>query len=114
MICPKCEYEYIDGVVECPDCGTELITSEEFEGNLVHPSDWVIVYTCYERYEADMMKSNLESAGIEAIILQQSDKSFPLVGDLTMVKLLVKKIDAEDAMDFINNSRSEIPGDEEE
>jgi hypothetical protein len=113
MICPNCEYEYIDGIKACPDCGAELVTSEEFEGNLLHPSDWIIVFTCYERYEADMMKTNLESAGIDAIILEQSNKSFPLGGDLMMVKLMVKKIDSDDAMDFINNSQNELPEDDE-
>lgn len=113
MICPKCEYEYVDGILECPDCGSELVTTEEFEGKLVHPSDWIIVFTCYERYEAEMMKSNLESADIDAIILEQSDKSFPAGGDLEMVKVLVKKIDADDAMDFINNYNSNLPEDEE-
>lgn len=113
MICPKCEYEYVNGVTECPDCGTALITPEEFEGNLVHPSDWVIVYTCYERYEAEMMKTNLESSGIDVIILEQSDKSFPAMGDLEMVKLLVKKSDVEDAADFIKSTSNNLPPDEE-
>lgn len=113
MICPKCEHEYVDGIVDCPDCGTSLISPEEFEGNLVHPADWIIVYTCYERYEADMMKTNLESAGIEVIILEQSDKSFPAMGDLQTVKLLVKKSDASDAVDFIKDSQINLPSDEE-
>ncbi|MFC2140080.1 hypothetical protein ACFLR4_05390 [Bacteroidota bacterium] len=60
MICPKCEYEYTDGIKECADCGAELIPKEDFEGNLVHPSDWVIIFTCSEEYEAGMLKANLE------------------------------------------------------
>ncbi len=113
MICPKCEYEYVDGIKECPDCGTELIPSEEFEGNLVHPSDYIIVYTCYERYEAEMMKANLAGAGIEAIILEQSDRNFPAMGDLELVKLLVKKKDSEDAVQFINSSINNLLTDDE-
>lgn len=113
MICPKCEYDYVDGVTVCPDCGTELITGEDFEGNLVHPSDWVIAFTCYERYEAEMMKANLESAGIDAIILEQRDQSFPAMGDLMMVKLLVKKGDAEDALEFIKAYEENTPPEEE-
>lgn len=113
MICPNCEYEYVDGVTICPDCGAELVTDEEFEGNLVHPSDWVVVFTCYEIYEADMMKSNLEGAGIDSIILGQSDRSFPAMGDLQMVKLLVKKSDCEDALEFIKDSQTNLPTDED-
>jgi len=113
MICPNCEYEYVDGITECPDCGTELVTREVFEGNLVHPSDWVVVYTCYEKYEASMIKANLEGGGIETIIMEQNDKNFPVVGDLTLIKILVKKTDSEDAMEFLNNLGNDNPLDEE-
>lgn len=113
MICPNCEYEYVDGITVCPDCGADLVDEAEFEGKLVHPSDWIIVYTCYEVYEADMMKTNLESAGIEAVILEQSDRSFPAMGDLQMVKLMVKKSDCDDAVEFIKTSQNNLSADEE-
>jgi uncharacterized protein YbaR (Trm112 family) len=103
MICPKCEYEYHAGVTVCPDCNTELVTIENFEGNLVHPKDWIIVYSCADTVEADMLKSNLEGGEIEALILNQNDSSFPVVGDLSVVKLLVKRDDAEDALAIIND-----------
>jgi len=104
MICPNCEYEYIDGIKKCPDCGAELIPNEEFEGNLVHPSDWVIIYTCSEDYKAQMLKSVLEGADIEALILGQKDRNFPGVGDLAVIKLLVKNSDAEEAIKIIGDS----------
>jgi len=114
MICPKCEYEYVEGIKVCPDCGTTLISVEDFEGHLVHPKDWIIVYTCDEPYEAEMFKPNLESAGIDALILSQKDKSFPAMGDLSVVKLLVKKTDQQTAIEIINdiNSRSGSSEDE--
>lgn len=62
MICPVCEYEYIEGIVKCPDCNADLVAKDDFEGHLVHPADWIIVYTCDELYEAEMLKANLESA----------------------------------------------------
>ncbi len=103
MICPKCEYEYIDGIKVCPDCGTELISVKDFEGHLVHPEDWLIVYTCDEPYEAEMYKSNLESAGIDTLIISQKDRSYPAVGDLAVVKLLVKKTEKDEALEIIND-----------
>lgn len=108
MICPKCELEYVKGVTVCPDCNTKLVNKEEFEGNLLHPKDWVVVYSCDNVVEADMLKSNLKGANIEAIILNQSDSSFPAVGDLSGVKVLVKDKDSQDALAIINdiNSRS--------
>jgi hypothetical protein len=110
MICPNCEYEYVDGVKTCADCGADLIPVEEFEGNLVHPKDWVIIYTCDNPIEADMLKANLQGAEIESIIISQKDRNYPSVGDLSVVKLLTKKSDAEEAQAIIqdiNNSKTE-------
>jgi hypothetical protein len=103
MICPKCEYEYIDTIEVCPDCGVELITKDEFEGSLTHHADWIVVFTTSESYEAEMFKNNLEGAGIEALVLGQKDSSFPTVGDLAVIKLLVRKRDAESAVEIIND-----------
>ncbi len=104
MICPKCEKEYPDGVTTCPVCGTPLITKEEFEAE-----NWVVVFTTDAEYEAEMLKANIESAGIDVRILGQKDQSFPAVGDLSVIKLLVRKADAKDAISIINdiNKREE-------
>jgi len=103
MICPKCEYEYVKDIKVCPDCEAELIPFEEFEGNLVHHSDWIVLYTCEMAYEAEMLKSNLEGADIQTLILNQKDSSFPTDGDLSVIKLLVKKTDAEIAANIVND-----------
>lgn len=114
MICPKCEYEYLDEVKVCPDCGETLITKEDFEGNLVHPSDWVVVYTTNENYQAEMYKANLEGADIETLILGQKDRNYPTVGDLAVVKILVKRADAKTAVEIINDINSRKDENEEE
>lgn len=106
MICPNCEYEYIEGISICPDCLTQLIPKEDFEGNLVHPSDWIVVYTCSEYYEAEMLKTNLESADIEVLILSQKDRNYPALGNLSIVKLLVKKTNQEEALEIIRDINS--------
>ena len=107
MLCPKCEYEYHEGITVCPDCDTELVTIENFEGNLTHPKDWVIVFSCADIVEADMLKSNLGGADIDVLILNQNDRSFPVVGDLSVIKILVRKDDAEDATAIINDINRE-------
>ncbi len=103
MICPKCEYEYIEGIKICPDCGAELIPKNKFEGSLVHPSDWIIVYTCSQNYEAEMLKANLESAGIKTQVLGQKDRNYPGVGDLAVIKVLVEKTDVKEAEKIIED-----------
>lgn len=114
MICPNCEYEYVDVVTQCPDCGIELVTKEDFEGHLVHHSDWIVVYTTGENYKAEMYKANLEGAGIEALILGQKDRNYPTVGDLSIIKLLVQKKDAADALEIIEDINSRKDDSEEE
>ena len=103
MVCPKCETEYVEGIKVCPDCGTELVTREDFEGHLVHPSDYVIIYTTDDNSEAQMLKANLDSADIETHILGQKDSSFPAVGDLAVIKILVRKKDTEEALKIIED-----------
>lgn len=103
MICPNCEYEYVESIKVCPDCKTYLIPVDEFEGNLVHPSDWVTLFTCEQIYEAEMLKSNLDGAGIETLILNQKDRSLPLDGDLSVIKVLVRKSDADEAVSILED-----------
>ncbi len=103
MICPNCEAEYVKGVTVCADCGTELIPKEDFELNLVHHEDWKTVYSTDVMYEAEMIKANLKGAEIESIILSQKDKNFPAAGDLSIIKVLVKKEDADDSLKIIED-----------
>lgn len=103
MICPKCEYEYVEGVTTCPDCDVALIPVDEFEGKLVHPEDWVVVYTTSDQIEAEMLKANLSGADIQSLILSQKDRNYPGVGDLAIIKLLTKKNDSIDAVSIIND-----------
>lgn len=104
MICPKCEAEYVEGIKICSDCDVELITIAEFESNLVHHDDWISVYSTDVFYEAEMIKANLEGADIKSIILSQQDKNFPASGDLSVIKIMVKKDDEIDAKSIISDT----------
>ncbi len=114
-VCPNCEYEYVKGMTYCPDCGVALVD----ENLITKPEDWteegwVVVYTSYAEYEIEMLKDNLESAGIDAAVLSQKDRNFPAPGDLTIVKLLVKREDLNAALSFIDKLKSESSEEEED
>lgn len=111
MICPKCEAEYVKGITVCPDCGVELIPEEKYEGHLVHPSDWITIYTTDASFEADMLKANLEGAGIETLVLSQKDQNFPVTGNLAVIKVMVKKENMEAALEILNDINREDPED---
>lgn len=111
--CPNCKYEYVEGIDKCPDCGAELV--DELPPEIIlNEADWVVVYTTSFEYEAEMLKGNLESAGISATILSQKDSSFPAPGDLSIIKLLVKKDDAESAVTFLNEFKKNLESENQE
>lgn len=111
--CPNCKYEYVEGTLNCPDCGEELIDSLP-EETLLSEDDWQVVYTSSFDYEVEMLKDNLESAGIAANILSQRDSNFPAPGDLSIIKLLVKKEDVESAIIFIEEFKKNLLSDNDE
>ena len=114
-VCPKCEYEYVEGVTYCPDCGTALVEDDYYwKPEEWTEKNWEVVYTSDQEYEVEMFRDNLKGAGIEAAILSQKDRNFPTPGDLSTVKLLVKKDDVASALNFIQQVKSQSNEEEEE
>lgn len=107
-VCPECNYEYVEGIVICPDCNAKLVDAIELEKyNELSEEDWALVYTSFYEFDVDMLKDNLESAGIVASKLSQKDHSFPAPGDLSVVKLFVKKADVQTALNFIQQLKNQ-------
>lgn len=107
-ICPSCKYEYVNGIVICPDCNTPLVETIELNNYAeLSEDDWVLVYTSFSTIDTDMLKEHLESGGISASIISQKDSSFPAPGDLSRVKLFVKKADVSEALEFIQTVKSQ-------
>lgn len=107
-VCPNCEYEYIEGITFCPDCGVALLDDSQY----LNPEEWTeenweIVYTSSDEIEVNMIKDNLESAGIKSVILSQKDRNYPAPGDFSVIKLLVRKENIQDAVNFIQKVKSE-------
>lgn len=64
--------------------------------------DWVAVCATSTRYEANMVRDNLTSARIPAMILTQSDSMYvTTVGDLAVNEVLVPKQSLQDAQEVL-------------
>lgn len=106
-VCPNCTYEYVEGIAICPDCNTPLVEENELQKfEELSEADWVLVYISGDELEIDMLKGLLESAGLDVNILSQKDHNFPMPGDLSVVKLLVRKNDVKSALTYIQDVKS--------
>ncbi|MCC6550708.1 MAG: DUF2007 domain-containing protein [Ignavibacteriaceae bacterium] len=65
--------------------------------------DYALLTKCSTEIEADMIAANLEGAGIESYILRQNDSSFPVVGNLSVVKIYVRLAQLTDAQEYLSN-----------
>ena len=114
VYCPDCKSEYVDGTSICADCGTKLVAQLAEEEHYTD-EEFSEVYSAEQLFDVEMIKANLDGAGIESFILNQKDRNYPSSGDLTVIKLFVKSKDADDALAFIQNLNSandKVKGDE--
>jgi hypothetical protein len=60
---------------------------------------WAQIYTTSDEMEADLIKGNLQSEGVDAAVLSQKDSSFNVeMGDLSPIRVLVPAYAWSDAM----------------
>lgn len=104
--CSECQLEFSDEIIFCPNCNANLILTDEDEQNkdsIFIEEDYELVYSCSDMLVAEMIKTNLESAGITTYVLSQFDKNFPVIGDFSIIKILVEKENSEFAKEFIES-----------
>lgn len=66
-------------------------------------NDWAVVYTCGAEYEADMVKANIEMAGIKCLLFSQKDNVFfTNIGDTAIVNVMVPKVNIMEAKKIID------------
>ncbi len=89
-LCDECVRE-VDGKAFCDD-----------DSHMTVYQDYVAVYQTTLVYEADMIRANLEGAGIDVIIFDQHDSVyFVNMGSLARVNVMVQKHQANKALEII-------------
>lgn len=76
--CPRCHYEYKSGLSHCPDCDVELVEKLMSEPVLLPAGPLVTVYLATDMAEANLVKSLLEEAQIEAFIGYDLGPAYPV------------------------------------
>jgi hypothetical protein len=73
---------------------------------------WAQVYTTSDAIEADLIRENLQSEGVEAAVLSQKDRSFNVeLGELSPVRILVPAYEYLGAVDVLTahmDARGEV------
>lgn len=68
--CPKCKYEYVQGIDVCPDCDLKLVEKLHEKPHEDHiDTELVLVARFATAAEAEMARLKLEGSGIEAVIM---------------------------------------------
>jgi predicted amidophosphoribosyltransferase len=102
--CPKCRNEYVEGTETCEDCGLALTKTLAPESKTrPDESDLVEVWYAQGEMDAQLVRSLLESNGIESMLSGESLRlthGFTVDG-LAEVRILVRADDAKRACDVI-------------
>lgn len=101
-----------DAVGVCVICGDPVCTecdntSTRHHACPLHASvavieGWAQVYSTSDTVEADLIRDNLQSEGVDAAVLSQKDQSFNVdLGELSPVRILVPAYGYLDAMNLL-------------
>lgn len=102
MFCPNCVREFETSNEYCTECGAELIDSSQEEIS-ENEDNFALLTICTQMYEAEIIKANLESADITAVILSQQDSNYPFLGNASAIKIFVRKEDEVLAREYLEN-----------
>lgn len=112
MFCPKCKYEYLEGIKKCPDCKVPLVDKLPPEPQLEYV-ELVTVFETGNKAIIAVAKSILEDAEIKYFVKGEGIQdlfalgsfgigSNPLIGP---VKIQVRREDEEDAKNLLKDLR---------
>jgi hypothetical protein len=79
MYCPKCRYEYVQGVKECPDCRVELV--EELAAESHEPEhNYIEIVSTLNLGDVTLIKSLLDANEIDYRVFDENFNTIrPLV-----------------------------------
>lgn len=92
------------GKLLCEECvvrenGKMFCTNDE---HVKMAFNWAVAVHTNTEYEAQMIKANLEGAGIDAVVLSQGDRMFfTTMGDLAVTEVMVPRMQLEEAKKII-------------
>jgi len=110
MICPQCEAEYVDGILECADCGVPLVENldeeedeeYEWEGGVYNEDiDYIEIARLVSLGDILLVKSILDSEQIKYYLHGWNSYLNRIDGD--DVILYVAEEQQEDAENLVNN-----------
>lgn len=109
----------ICGKAVCSDCAVEhsgrLFCNQD--EHIKISENWAVVFTTNLEYEAEMVKANLEGAGIPCLVFSQRDHAYGVtIGNMAVVNVMVQKENLQEATEYLKNIDlfGENPEDEEE
>lgn len=111
--CLNCNKEFEPSIKNCSGCGGEIIASPEVILSW-NENDFTLLTVCTKMYEAEIIRANLESADIEAVILCQQDSNSLFLGNASAIKIFVRKEDEESAREYLENINQQSLSTDEE
>lgn len=98
------------GSATCDECneGDSLHFSCPAHADVPVIEGWAQVYTTSDTVEADLIRENLQSEGVEAAVLSQKDRMFNVeLGELSPVRILVPAYEYLDAIRLLQGHMDE-------
>ncbi|RKY54929.1 MAG: hypothetical protein DRP89_04240 [Candidatus Neomarinimicrobiota bacterium] len=103
--CPKCKYEFVEGLDKCPDCNTKLVDKIPEEREVI--IKWVQLSTLSSPIMAEMVKETLKNHGIQSFIkMDVLNAAFLAKGTSTagsFAKIFVPEEDKESAKEILKS-----------